>query len=325
MVAAVTAGCAIGVDVGGTKILVGVVDEHLGVLHRAHRSSQDMSRDELLGVLAELVAEAADSAPAAVVGVGFGIPGILDRRGGNVTVTQCPHLPLDGVPFEAVMAERTGLPVAVDNDGNCTMLAEWRHGAARGCRDAVTVTVGTGIGGGIVADGRLLRGATGGGAEIGHMVLAFDGPPCEGACPGHGHYEWYASGNAIGRAGLEAAQAAPDSALGRELQAGRDITGALVTELAHDGDEPSQAAIRLVGSRLGAGLVSLVNIFNPERIVVGGGAIAAGELLLAPAREEVARHAMASLAAAVEIVPAHFGAEAGMLGAATLAFEELTG
>lgn len=323
MVAAVTAGCAIGVDVGGTKILVGVVDEHLGVLHRAQRSSQDLNRDELLGVLADLVAEAAEAAPGEVLGVGFGVPGLLDRREG--LVTQCPHLPLDGVRVEAMMAERTGLPVAVDNDGNCTMLAEWRHGAARGCTDAVTITVGTGIGGGIVADGRLLRGATGGGAEIGHMVIDFDGPPCQGACPGRGHYEWYASGNAIGRAGVDEAQAAPDSPLGRELRAGREITGALVTELAHDGDERARAAIRLVGARLGAGLVSLVNIFNPERIVVGGGAIAAGELLLAPAREEVARHAMPSLADVVTIVPAHFGAEAGMLGAATLAFEELSG
>jgi glucokinase len=323
MVAPVAAGCVIGVDVGGTKILAGLVDPGLGVLHRVQRPSGGLTRDELLARLAELVAEAAGAAPGPVLGVGFGVPGMLDRRRG--VVAAAPHLPLDGVRFEALMAERTGLPVAVDNDGNCTMLAEWRHGAARGCRDAVTLTVGTGVGGGIVVNGGLLRGSSGGGAEVGHMVLAFDGPPCQGECPGRGHYEWYASGNAIGRAGLELARDVPGSVLGRELAAGREITGALVTELAHDGDEHARAAIRLVGGRLGAGMVSLVNVFNPERIVVGGGAIAAGELLLGPAREEVARHAMPSLADGLEIVPAHFGAEAGMLGAATLAFEEFAG
>jgi len=323
MVAAVAAPCVIGVDIGGTKVLAGVVDADLGVHHRVQRPSQGHDTIRLLDTLAAMVRGAADAAPGEVLGVGFGVPAVLDRRHG--VIAACPHLPLVGVPFETLMAERVSLPVAVDNDANAAMLAEWRHGAARGVDDAVMLTIGTGIGGGIVSAGRLLRGATGGGAEIGHMVVDLDGPPCQGACPGRGHYEYYASGNAIGRAGAEAATREPASALARELAAGRVITGALVTELAHDGDAAARAAVELVGHRLGCGIVSLVNIFNPEVVVVGGGAIAAGELLLAPARREVERHAMPSLRDAVRIVPAAFGSESGLLGAATLAFEELRG
>ena len=321
MVATVADTCVIGVDVGGTKMLVGVVDESLTVRHRAQRSSQDLDTGPLLDALAEMVLDAAGAVSAEIAAVGFGVPGVMDRRHG--TVAASPHLPLGGVRFQALMAERLGLPVSVDNDGNCSMLAEWRHGAARGCDDAVLLTIGTGIGGGIVTGGRLLRGANGGAPEIGHMVVAFDGPPCDGDCPGEGHYEWYASGNAFGRGGLESARAHPGSALARELEAGREVTGALVTELAHDGDPHAQDVIKAVGHKLGLGLVSLVNLFNPERIVIGGGAIAAGDLLLGPAREVLAAQGLPSMRELAEIVPARFGADAGVLGAATLAFEEM--
>ena len=200
------------------------------------------------------------------------------------------------VPFEALMPERLGLPLALDNDGNCAMLAEWRHGAARGTSDAVMLTIGTGIGGGIVADGALVRGATGGGAELGHMVVDLDGPPCQGACPGRGHFECYASGNAIGRAGTDAAASGARRCARTRARRGRPITGALVTELAHDGDPSARAAVALIGHRLGCGIVTLVNVFNPELVVVGGGAIAAGELLLEPARAggRAARDAVAA-------------------------------
>ncbi len=323
MVPPVAGACVIGVDVGGTKLLAGAVDADLAVHHRAQRSSQDLGTNALLDVLADMVREAADAAPTPVLGAGFGLPGALDTRHGIVAA--CPHLPLEGVRFQALMEERLGMPVVIDNDGNCSMLAEWRHGAALGCDDAVMLTVGTGIGGGIVCNGRLVRGAAGGAAELGHMVVQLDGPPCQGQCPGRGHLEWLASGNAIGRAGAAAAAVHPESALAREARAGREVTGALVTELAHDGDAASRAAIAEVGHALGAGMVTLVNIFNPERIVVGGGAIAAGEILLGPAREEVAERAMPALRDLVEIVPARFGADAGLLGAATLAFEEFSG
>jgi glucokinase len=318
MVAAVAANCAIGVDLGGTKMLVGVVDESLGVLHRVQQSTDVDDAGELLDRLAEMVDEALEAAPGEVCGVGFGVAGILDSKTGMIAAS--PHLPLTGVPFEALMGERLGVPVAVDNDGNTSMLAEWLHGAAKGASDAVMLTVGTGIGGGIVANGGLVRGSSGGGAEFGHMVVEQDGEQC--SCGGRGHFEWYASGDAIGRAGQRAVDASPDSALAAAAAEGREVTGALVTELAHDGDATSIAAIVEVGRRLGQGMVSVANIFNPQLIVVGGGAIAAGELLLAPAREVVAREALASLGANVAIVPAEFGADAGVIGGAVLAFEQ---
>ncbi len=151
------------------------------------------------------------------------------------------------------------------------------------------------------------------------MVVDLHGPDCQGNCPGRGCLEVIASGTAIGVAGEEAARQEPESALGRRLLEGREVTGALVTELAHDGDELARSVLREVGRRLGAGLTSVVNVFNPEVVVVGGGALAAGELLLEPAREVVAERALPPARDAARIVPAHFGEESGMIGAALLA------
>jgi glucokinase len=321
MVATVAARCVIGVDVGGTKLLAGVVDDGLAVHHRAQRASRPLNTAELLDRLEAMVVEARDAAEGEIAGVGFGVPGVIDRRQG--VISAAPNLPLAGVRFQALLSERLGLPVAIDNDANCAMLAEWRHGAARGATDALMLTLGTGIGGGIVCNGGIVRGASGGAAEIGHMVLDLQGPPCAPDCPGHGHFEWYASGAAIGRAGQRAAVEQPRSALGREAAAGREITGALVTELAHDGDEVARAVLAEQGRLLGFGLATLVNVFNPEVIVIGGGAIGAGDLLLDPAREVVATEALPGLRDVVRIIQPRFGAEAGMLGAATLAFEEI--
>jgi glucokinase len=231
------------------------------------------------------------------------------------------HLPLRGVAVRDLLAERLGLPVVVDNDANAAMLVEWRCGEARGTDDAIMLTLGTGIGGGLIVGGRLVHGARGAAAELGHIIVDADGPPCPGSCPNHGCLEALVSGHAIGVEGLARARSEPDSALGRALDAGRDITGALVTELAHDGDTVAREVMTLMGERLGLGVVTLVNIFNPEVVVVGGGAIAAGELLLAPAREVVARRALPINRADVRLVSARFGAESGMLGAACMALD----
>src|SRR5207244_96641 len=217
------------------------------------------------------------------------------------------------------MEERLALPVYVDNDSNTAMLAEHRAGAARGALHAAMLTLGTGIGGGLVLGGRLYRGAHGGAAELGHVVVDINGPPCQGGCPGRGCLEVMASGTAIGREGAAAAEREPGSTLGKELRAGREITGALVTELAHDGDETARRVLELIGERLGVGITSIVNALNPEVVVIGGGAIAGGELLLEPARRVVAERALAPSRDQVRIVPAHFGDEAGLLGAGTLA------
>jgi glucokinase len=308
----------IGVDAGGTKLLGGVVDDQLVVHHRVRRTWRGADRGETLDVFVDAVEEIRAAAPE-VEAVGFGIPSLVSPDG---TSLWSNHLPLDDVPFRDLMSERLGLPVYVDNDSNLALLAEHRRGAARGTRHALMIALGTGIGGGIVMDGRLYRGAGGAAGELGHLVVDLHGPDCPGDCPGHGCLEVLASGNAIGLEGQAAGELLPDSALGHRLAAGAAVSGEYVTELAHSGDEPAMQALATVGQRLGAGLTGLVNVFNPEVIVVGGGAVAAGDLLLGPARAVVAERALPPSAAAVQIVPAHFGDESGMVGAALFALEK---
>jgi glucokinase len=205
------------------------------------------------------------------------------------------------------------------------MLAEHRAGAAQGADDAAMLTLGTGIGGGLLFGGEVYRGSAGAGAELGHIVVDPDGPECPGDCPNHGCIEAYASGNAIGRAGEEAARHAPDSSLGKALAQGREITGGLVTELAHDGDEHAIEVLAEAGRWLGLGIVTIANMLNPELVIVGGGAGAAGDLLLDPAREVLAERGLPPNRELARVVQAHFGSEAGMIGAALmslLALEE---
>jgi len=185
------------------------------------------------------------------------------------------------------------------------------------------LTLGTGVGGGIIARGRPYRGASGAAAEFGHLIVDVDGPPCPGDCPNHGCLEAYVSGTAMGAVALAAARAKPASALGRALGAGDSVDGALLTRLALAGAPDARDVVRRTGEHLGAGLVTLVNVFNPEVIVVGGGAAAAGELLLAPARRVLAARALRPQRDEVRVVAARFGNDAGVVGAAALALTEL--
>jgi glucokinase len=294
------------------------VDGSPAVRERVHRFWRGADRDEVLDVMVQAVEECRAAAPDAIA-VGFGIPSVVDAATG--TSEYSVHLPLVDVPFREVMRERIGLPVLVDNDANLALLAESRAGAARGARHALMLTLGTGIGGAMLLDGRLYRGARGGGAELGHVVVDIDGPPCSGGCPNRGCLEALASGSAIGREGEAAARRLPESALGAALADGRAITGGLVTELAHDGDEAAIEVLSVAGRRLGAGLASLVNAFQPEVIVIGGGAVAAGELLIGPAREVAMATALPPLRRDVRIVAAELAEEAGMVGAGILALE----
>ena len=309
----------IGVDIGGTKIIAGVVDERLEVGHRAARAAPSHSQVAALEAIVDAVSEARAASPDPVQAVGFGIPSLIDQTRG-VPVTSI-NLQLAGIPFAALMSERLGLPVFVDNDANLALLAEQRHGAARGAQHAAMLTIGTGIGGGLLFNGEVYRGAIGAAGELGHMVIDQNGPPCQGNCPNHGCLESLASGTALAREGLWAAEATPDSALGAALLQGEEISGALITELALDGDQRAGEVLALIGTRLGVGISNLVNMLNPEVVVIGGGVIAAGELLLAPARAEVASRALAPSRDLVRIVAASFGPEAGMIGAALHAFE----
>ena len=313
----------IGVDMGGTKLLAGAVDARLGVHHRVQRGVAGLDQSALIETAIDAVAEARQSAGAEVAAVGFGIPCLMDQRSRRGVVAV--NLPLFDVAFADVMTERLGLPVFVDNDANVAALAEHRAGAARDFSEAVVLTIGTGIGGGLILHDEVYRGAVGAAAELGHMVIDIDGPPCQGNCPNRGCFEAIASGTALAREAVRIAGEQPRSGLGRALAEGRLIAGPLVTELAHDGDRAALEAMQLIGERLGVAIANFVNIFNPQVVVVGGGVIAAGELLLAPARAVVAGRALPPSRNEVRIVAARFGVEAGMIGAAALAFDGLAG
>jgi glucokinase len=308
----------IGVDLGGTKMQVGVL-AGVETLWESRETSRGQDQDELLELLVREVNAARDARPD-VVAVGLGIPATIDQKRG--VAISAVNLPLLDLPVREAVSERVGLPVFLDNDGNVAALAEYRYGAARGKPTMVMLTIGTGIGGGLILGGEIFRGANGAGAELGHVVIQADGPPCQGNCPNHGCVESLASGTALGREGRAAAESAPDSAIGKLLAEGVDVDGLVVTEAALAGDETAIGVFDLIGSRLGVACASFANIFEPEAIVIGGGVIAAGDLLLDPCRKEVRERALTPMNQ-TPILEATLGNDAGMIGAAALARTEL--
>jgi glucokinase len=314
-----SAGETVGVDLGGTKMLVGVVAGR-EVLYKDQEPSSGQSSEQLLDTLEREISEALEVRTSAAA-VGLGIPCTIDRERGLAVAAV--NLPIRDLPIRDEIARRLGIPVFVDNDANVAALGEHRFGAARGARDAVMLTVGTGIGGGVIVEGELYRGASGAASEPGHMVIDFDGPPCQGNCPNHGCLETFASGTALAREGGEAADRSPDSALARERASGREIDGRAVAEAALAGDRDAAEVVDEAARRLGAGISGLANIFEPEVIVLGGGvAMALGERMLAPAREELRSRALPPMNQ-TPVRLAELGPEAGMVGAAEMAREEL--
>ncbi len=311
----------IGVDIGGTKLAAGVVDDRLQIHQRLQRSMRGQDTPALLDTIASAVQELVNTAPGEIGAVGFGIPSLIDSRSGTSVIAV--NLPLANVRFGALMSERLDLPVFVDNDGNLAALAEHRAGAGIGVDHMVLIGLGTGISGGLILNGELYRGWIGSGAELGHMVIDMNGPPCQGNCPNHGCFESVASGTALAREARRIAEEQPATALGRALRDGRELDGPLVTELAHDGDPAATAVLELIGTRLGVAIANLVNIFNPELVVVGGGVMGAGEMLLEPARAEMLSRALPPSRDVVKVVAAEFAHEAGMVGAAALALDGL--
>jgi glucokinase len=317
----VTAGETIGVDLGGTKMLMGVLDPESRVLWESREASTGLSQEDLIEMLVSESGDAREARPG-VAAIGLGIPATIDR--GSGTAVSAVNLPIRDLPIREVVSERTGLPVFVDNDANVAALAEHLYGAAKGARNAVMITVGTGVGGGLIVEGELYRGSSGAGAELGHMVIEADGPRCQGNCPGRGCVEALASGTALGREGRAAAEREPDSAIGKMLAAGEKVDGAAVTEAALAGDATSIGVFETIGSRLGVAFASLANIFDPDMIVVGGGVMAAGDLLLEPARRELRERALPPMNR-TPVVAAEMGPDAGMIGAAAMARLELEG
>ena len=289
----------IGVDVGGTKILSGVVDREGNVLRRAARESPSSSEDDVLASLDAAVEELLDDE---VRAIGLGVPSHLDRR--TRRVLQATNLPLTDVDLAARTRERFGLPVGVENDANAAALAEWKLGAGRGASTLVVLTLGTGVGGGLILDDRLYRGW----AEVGHVVVQVDGPPCQGACHGRGHVEALASGTAADRAA-------------RELW-GEGADSHVLVRRGWDGDEDALARLADIGTFLGAAIGSLANLFDPDLVVVGGGfGEAAGDLVLGPAQEEARRQALSPADRELRVVSAELGSDAGLVGAGLVAFD----
>jgi glucokinase len=295
---------AIGLDVGGTKIAAGVVDGQGRIARRVERPTPTESQDELLATLDEIVEELLIEGVAAI---GFGMPSTIDQRAGRVVSSV--HVPLGDFDFRERMTERFSLPVALDNDANAAAIAEWKVGAGHGSSHMIMLTLGTGVGGGLILDGKPYRGFVGAGAEIGHMVLEYGGEPCIGSCHGHGHLEQVASGGAADRAA--------------ERILGPGTTGRTLVGAAREGNEEARAAIVQIGRKLGAAIGSLVNIFNPELVVIGGGFSQARDLFLEPALEAMREEALPPGRDLVRVVPALLGPDAGLVGAAFAGFEAL--
>ncbi|HEY6770943.1 MAG TPA: ROK family protein [Solirubrobacterales bacterium] len=297
---------------------VGVVDSDQQVHYQGREPSTGLSEEKLVEELGQELLEAKEARPD-VLAAGLGIPATIDWDRG--LAIHAVNLTITDVPIRDLMHERTGLPIFVDNDANVAALAEHLYGAGRGAQNVVLLTIGTGIGGGLILDGEVYRGSTGAGAELGHIVIEEDGPPCQGNCPNHGCVEALASGIAIAKAGTEAAQRDPDSALGKALAEG-PIAGRTVTELALAGDGPAREVVAQAGRHIGVALSSLANIFDPDVFVIGGGVSTVGDLLLDPAREQLRSRALPPQNER-PVKLAELGPDAGMIGAAAMALIEL--
>jgi glucokinase len=300
----VSAAAAVGVDLGGTKIGAGLVDEAGALEAHTEQPTPVESQDELISALSEVVDSLLQRRR--VAAIGFGVPSQVDQVARRVVGSV--HVPLGGIDLAGVMSGRFGVPVVVDNDANSAAYAEWRLGAGRGTSHMIMLTLGTGVGGGLVLGGELYRGALGVGAELGHLVVDVNGPPCGGTCNGYGHLETLVSGRA---------------ADARARSIGLEDARALVTA-ARAGEPAARQELDALGRLLGRAVAGLANVFNPELVVIGGGFGAAGELLLEPARAVVAEEALPA-AASVRIEPARLGPEAGVVGAGLLALAAATG
>jgi glucokinase len=291
----------IGVDLGGTKIATGSVDVDGNLHEQFEVPTPTESQDELLEAIVAAIEPLADER---VDAIGFGIPSVIDRSTGRALGST--NIPLRDISLADLTQERFGVPAVVENDANVAALAEWRLGAGRGANDLVMLTLGTGVGGGLVLGGSLYRGI----AELGHVVVVADGPPCQGRCNGRGHLESVASGNAADRAA--------------EKLWGEGATAELLVGRAEEGDPAALEALSGIGHLLGAGIGSFVNMFAPELIIVGGGfGIAAFEFLVPSALEIARRETVEPDALPVRIVSAELGSDAGLIGAGLVAFEAL--
>ncbi|REF34876.1 ROK family glucokinase [Thermasporomyces composti] len=311
----------IGVDIGGTKVAAGVVDPDGNVLERLRRDTPSTSPQATEDTIADVVAELRSRHE--VTAVGIGAAGWIDVTGTSVLFS--PHLAWRHEPLRDAVRRRVRLPVVIENDANAAAWAEWRFGAGQGEDHLVCVTLGTGIGGAVIIDGVMLRGKYGVAGEFGHMTIVPGGHRCE--CGNRGCWEQYASGNALVREARELAASGSPVAQNLLDRVGGDpgrITGPAVTEAAKDGDRLAVELLEEVGRWLGVGLANIAAALDPGTFVVGGGVSDAGELLLKPAREAFRRTLTGrGFRPEARILRAALGNEAGLVGAADLARENL--
>ncbi len=305
----------IGIDLGGTNIAVGVVDDHHRIVAEAslpagaHRPAEQVVADMCRAV--ELALDKAGLTPADCASIGVGTPGTCDPERG--VVVRAYNLNWFDVPVCAMLTAHFGLPARLSNDANCAALAETVAGAAVGCRNMMLITLGTGVGGGIIVDGRIVSGLGGAGGEPGHSLLVLDGEPC--TCGRRGCWEVYASATALIRQGREAAAAHPTSLLNRYPE----LTGRDVFDAADAGDETAQAVLERYYVYVAAGITDLVNILSPEMVLIGGGISRQGERLLRPIRRYVAANCFGGAKRLQPVIQAaQLGNEAGIIGAAAL-------
>jgi glucokinase len=311
----------IGVDVGGTKIAAALVTGSEPSLDVEYPTALD-SGDSVLAGIEQAAREVIERAPQPPVAVGVGVPSQIDFATGRVLASV--NIPLEGVELGRELQNRLGLPVYVDNDANCAALAEAQLVDGGPARTLVMYTLGTGVGGGVIIDGRIFRGATGLGAELGHVVIQYDGPPCLGTCPNRGCLESLCSGTALEREAAALAVDFPDSPLGRAAKAnGGAVTGRDVVAAADAGDPHALGLFDSLGMLFGVGLAGAINTFEPEQIVVGGGLSRASRFFLDRAVHEARARALPQLAARVKIVLAKAGPAAGVTGAGLLALHEV--
>ena len=308
---------AIGVDVGGTKVAAGVVDENGTILQKVRTPTPSHSPDDVEHTVADVVAQLRKEHD--VTAVGIGAAGFVDSD--RATVMFAPNLAWRDEPLQMDLAKLIDLPIVVENDANAMAWGEYRFGAGQGNEHLVAVTVGTGIGGGIVLNGQLYRGRWGIGAEFGHMQMVPDGRRC--GCGQSGCWEQYCSGRALVREAREVADVRPGlGARLLELGGGfaEGITGPAVTQAAREGDPAALECVRIIGESLGQGLADLAAVLDPAAFVVGGGVADAGDLLLEPARRVYAERLTGTTHRPhAPILLAQLGNDAGLVGAADLA------
>jgi len=311
-------GYTVGIDIGGTKVLGGVVDQTGAVIRRARRDTPTEGGVALTQAIADVALELMNEEEIESVGVSVAAFISADRK----TILATPNIKdWNGVNLDYELTTRIGLPVVIENDANSAAWGEFKFGAARGKENILMLTVGTGIGGGIVVDSNLHRGSFGNAAEIGHLRIVHNGLLC--GCGAHGCFEQYGSGTALLRHAREAIVANPDRSrniLGRGDGTIEGVKGSAITEAARDGDELALSVFKTTGDYIGAGIASLAVILDPEAVVIGGGVIDAGEILLNPIRTSMDKYMpFAGKHPHPQIIGAQLGNEAGLVGVADLA------